>query len=191
MKAGQIISPREPKRTKRSKFMSERSDLMSHTSLEEVDYVGPEEQSEGNNDSMKLIEAINKVKRLKLDLSVPPLETILDAGLDVMEEIIKTLEEKGDSDENVMKGLKTQYKELQAEESRAHQEVRPRFDNADMTKDEDMRKIMFSACDYFQQNRLRLNETAFLNGNKAIMLLNEDVIIERTWCSTKNVISNA
>ena len=171
--------------------MSERSDLMSHTSLEEVDYVGPEEQSEGTNDSMKLIEAINKVKRLKLDLSVPPLETILDAGLDVMEEIIKTLEEKGDSDENVMKGLKTQYKELQAEESRAHQEVRPRFDNADMTKDEDMRKIMFSACDYFQQNRLRLNETAFLNGNKAIMLLNEDVIIERTWCSTKNVISNA
>ena len=106
--------------------MSERSDLMSQTSLEEVDYVGPEEQSEGTNDSMKLIEAINKVKRLKLDLSVPPLETILDAGLDVMEEIIKTLEEKGDSDENVMKRLKTQYKELQAEESRAHQEVRPR-----------------------------------------------------------------
>ena len=69
--------------------------------------------------------------------------------------------------------------------------MRPRFDNADMTKDEDMRKIMFSAYDYFQQNRLRLNETAFLNGNKAIMLLNEDVIIERTWCSTKNVISNA
>ena len=43
-----------------------------------------------------------------------------------MEEIIKSLEEKGDSDENVMKRLKTQYKELQAEESRAHQEVRPR-----------------------------------------------------------------
>ena len=61
---------------------------MSQTSLEEEDYVGPEEQNEGNNDSMKLIEAINKVKGLKLDLSVPPLETILDAGLDVMEEII-------------------------------------------------------------------------------------------------------
>ena len=135
MEAGKIISPREPKR---SKFMSKRSDLMSQTSLEEVDYVGPKEQSKGNNDSMELIEAINKVKGLKLNLSVPPLETILDAGLDAMEEIIKTLEEKGYSDENVMKRLKTQYKELQAEESRAHQEVRPRFDNAEMTKDDDL-----------------------------------------------------
>ena len=81
MKAGQIISPREPKRTKRSKFMSERSDLMSQTSLEEVDYVGPEEQSEGNNDSMKLIEAINKVKGLKLDLSVPSKRFLMQASM--------------------------------------------------------------------------------------------------------------
>ena len=134
MKTGQIISPREPKRTRRSKFMSERSDLMSQTSLEEVDYVGPEEQNEGNDDTMKLIEAINQVKGLKLDLSVPPLETILDADLTTMEEIIKILEEKKYSDEKVMKRLETQYKELQAEESRTLQEVRPRFDNADMTK---------------------------------------------------------
>ena len=47
--------------------MSERSDLMSQTSLEEVDYVGPEEHGEENNNSMKLIEAINSVKGLKLD----------------------------------------------------------------------------------------------------------------------------
>ena len=38
---------------------------------------------------------------------------------------------------------------------------------------------MFSACDYFQQNRLRLNETALLNGNKPIMLMNGDVIMYR------------
>ena len=36
---------------------------------------------------------------------------------------------------------------------------------------------MFSACDYFQQHRLRLNETAFLNGHKAIMLANGDVVM--------------
>ena len=47
--------------------MSERSDLMGQTSLEEVDHVGPEEHGEENNNSMKLIEAINSVKGLKPD----------------------------------------------------------------------------------------------------------------------------
>ena len=78
MKADQIISPREPKRSKRSKFMSERSDLMSQTSLEEVDYVGPEEHGEENNNSMKLIEAINSVKGLKLDRKVMVICTWLE-----------------------------------------------------------------------------------------------------------------
>ena len=78
MKADQIISPREPKRSKRSKFMSERSDLMSQTSLEEVDYVGPEEHGEENNNSMKPIEAINSVKGLKLDRKVMVICTWLE-----------------------------------------------------------------------------------------------------------------
>ena len=39
--------------------------------------------------------------------------------------------------------------------------------------------MIYSTCDYFQQNRWRLNETAFLNGNKSIMLIIGDVIMYR------------
>ena len=127
-------------------------------------------------DSMKLIEAINNVKGVKLDLSIPPVEIILGAGLDTMEEIIKYLEEKNYSDEKIMGKIRTQYKEMQEEKSRNNQEVTARFDHVDFDQEAAIRKVMFSANDYVVQNRLRLNESLFFNNSKSIMLENNDVI---------------
>ena len=166
METGQIISPRAAKRTK---FMSELS--MSNTSLEEVDFLKTDDQVEENKDnmdSMKLIEAINNVKGVKLDLSIPPVEIILGAGLDTMEEIIKYLEERNYSDEKIMGKIRSQYKELQAEKSRSDQEVTARFDHVEVDQEATIRKVMFSANDYFLQNRLR-HESSFFNSSKSIM----------------------
>lgn len=174
METDQIISPREAKRTK---FMSERS--MSNTSLEEVDFLRTEDHVEDNKDnmdSMKLIEAINKAKGVTLDLSQSPVEIILGAGIDTMEEIIKYLEEKNYADEEIMGKIRSQYKELQAEKSKGDQEVTARFDHLEVDQEATIRKVMFSANDYFVQNRLRLNESSFFNNTKSIMLENGDVV---------------
>ena len=56
------------------------------------------------------------------------------------------------------------------------QTVTPVFGGTESMKESEIRQMMYSAHNYYVENRLAINENAFLNSKKAIMLENQDVV---------------
>ena len=157
---------------KRKKFMSERSNFVMSQGSNTLDY---EVEDHTVNDNMILLNVISQTKGLHLDIKEPPLEGILQSDVDTLELVLKQLNEKENKDEVVMRKIKDQIEDLRKRENPG-QTVTPVFGGTESMKESEIRQMMYSANNYFVENRLANNENSFLNSKKALKLENQDVV---------------